>query len=408
MPSTTHTPHALGVAIVTETYPPEVNGVALTVQKLVQGLRRRGHTVSLVRPHQATEPSAQRAGEPDPLAPNDELLTRGLPIPQYPQLRVGLPAKVRLMKHWHTQRPDIVHVATEGPLGWSAVSAAKALGIPVSSDFRTHFDTYSQHYGLGALMPAVRAYLRHFHNRAHSTMVPNPGLRDALSAQGFKRLLVVGRGVDSAQFSPAHRDLALRAQWGVQPQQRVVLSVGRLAAEKNFALLAKAWAAMLEADPTLALVIVGDGPMREAVRAQFPQAVMAGLRRGAELAQHYASADLFVFPSTSETYGNVLPEAMASGLSVVAYDYAAASEWVAGDSRDGIRVALNDEAAFVQACVNSCLQDAQAHQQRRQAARQTALARDWASIVAQIEAHWHSLLPRETLAHSPFAAFHSP
>jgi glycosyltransferase involved in cell wall biosynthesis len=236
-------------------------------------------------------------------------------------------------------------------------------------------------------------------------MVPNEGLRQSLGEQGFRRLLVVGRGVDSAQFSPAWRSEALRAQWGVRADESVILSVGRLAAEKNFELLAKAWSAMQAAKPRLRLVIVGDGPMRDAVRRMFPQAVMAGMRRGADLAAHYASADGFVFPSTTETYGNVLPEAMASGLPVVAYDYAAASEWV-HSGVNGWAVPMDDESAFVQACVRVWCGDSDVSAWRK-AARQTACQRDWASIVSQVEQHWRHLLARESLKPGPFAVFHS-
>lgn len=397
--TTAHNKRNWRVAVVTETYPPEVNGVALTVEKLVQGLLARGHSVELIRPRQAHE-----LGTPRSEAGLSHTLTRGLPIPQYPQLRLGLPARWRLTAQWQRQRPDIVHVATEGPLGSSAISAAKALGIAVSSDFRTNFHTYSAHYGVGWLMPLVRAHLRRVHNRADFTMVPNEGLRQSLSGQGFKRLLVVGRGVDSEQFSPQRRSEALRAQWGVQVDQPVILSVGRLAAEKNFSLLAKAWAAMHAANPRLRLVIVGDGPMRDAVRRMFPDAIMAGMRRGADLAAHYASADGFVFPSTTETYGNVVPEAMASGLATVAYDYAAAAEWIQSGV-NGCTAPMNDEAAFVQACVQAWA-DGQASAWRA-AARQTALQRDWSSIVSQVEAHWRHLLAQESASHGPFAVFHS-
>ncbi len=396
----------LRVAVVTETYPPEVNGVALTVQKLVRGVRARGHEVELVRPRQARHDGNTQT----PCTDADgvvQRLTRGLPIPQYPQLRLGLPAKLVLLQAWHRQRPDIVHVATEGPLGWSAVSAAKVLNIPVSTDFRTNFHTYSEHYGVAWLMPVVRSYLRRFHNRAHSTMVPNEGLADDLADQGFERLLVVGRGVDSAQFSPARRSGALRAQWGVGPDQEVVLSVGRLAAEKNFELLATSWRAMTAVRPDLKLVIVGDGPLRQSVEAMLPDAIMAGMRSGLDLATHYASADHFVFPSTTETYGNVLPEAMASGLSVVAYHYAAAAEWVEPKGlANGRSVSLNDEAAFVAACV-AAVQDRAGQAAMRLAARETALGRDWAAIVEQVLTHWDSLLIAQSPQLSPFAAFHS-
>jgi glycosyltransferase involved in cell wall biosynthesis len=151
---------ALRVAMVTETYPPEVNGVARTIGLMAEGLCRRGHAVQLVRPRQN--------GHDHPGA--GELLARGLAIPRYPQLKMGLPAGAALSRAWSQERPDVVHIATEGPLGWSALAAAQKLEIPVATDFHTNFQTYSRHYGFAWLARPVMAYLRRFHNRAHCTM----------------------------------------------------------------------------------------------------------------------------------------------------------------------------------------------------------------------------------------------
>ena len=157
---------SLRIALVTETYPPEVNGVATTLARVVEGLHRRGHELQLVRPRQKAVP-------PGPLTPRlDEVLMRGLPIPRYPHLRMGLPSKRALVKLWSMARPDVVHVATEGPLGWSALQAARHLHLPVTSDFRTNFHAYSRHYGIGWLNKPIMAYLRKFHNLAACTMVP--------------------------------------------------------------------------------------------------------------------------------------------------------------------------------------------------------------------------------------------
>ena len=385
------------ITVVTETYAPEINGVALTLQRVVQGLCARGHHVSLIRPRQGDEPMPVAQGG------LTQVLTRGVPIPQYPQLRAGLPAKQRLLGLWRRDRPDVVHVATEGPLGWSAVSAAKALDIPVSTDFRTNFHAYSGHYGLGFLTGSVQAYLRRFHNRADSTMVPTDSLREALSHKGFDRLLTVGRGVDTQQFSPQHRQVSLRAQWGAGPDDLVVLYVGRLAAEKNLPLLALAWQAMATVNPKLKLVVVGDGPQRASVLQWCPDAVMAGVRSGADLAAHYASADRFVFPSTTETYGNVIPEAMASGLAVLAYDYAAAAQWVSCGV-NGWKVPMNDEGAFVE-IARMLAHPSSAADAARVAARASASDRDWSQIVWLIEDHWRGLLASKQPVPDRFAAF---
>src|SRR5262245_41152777 len=202
---------ALRIAVVTETWPPEVNGVSLTAARFVEGLRRRGHHIQLVRPRQAP---AERA---DADAGFHEVLTRGMAIPRYPNLRMGLPAKRALEELWTRQRPDVVHLVTEGPLGWSAQRAAQKLRIPAVSDFRTNFHAYSRHYGIGWLGKPILASLRKFHTRTLCTMVPTEVLRAELATLGFRGLRVVARGVDTALFNPARRSEALRASWGALP-----------------------------------------------------------------------------------------------------------------------------------------------------------------------------------------------
>ena len=177
-------------------------------------------------------------------------------------------------------------------------------------------------------------------------MVPTEALRAELQAAGFERTVVVARGVDTQLFDPARRSEALRRHWGVAQGDGVVLYVGRLAAEKNLDLLLQAFAAMQQINPRLRLVLVGDGPLRDALRQRCPEAVFAGQRSGADLAAHYASADLFLFPSLTETFGNVTPEAMASGLPVLAFDHAAAGQLIEhGDN--GWLAPPYDAAAFV-------------------------------------------------------------
>lgn len=375
---------SLRVAVVTETYPPEVNGVALTVQQLVLRLQARHHAIQLVRPRQPVG-----EGPPGDVA-LDEVLGRGLPIPRYPQLRLGLPMKRVLLSHWTQRRPDLVHVATEGPLGWSALQAARKLKLPVSTDFRTNFHAYSRHYGVGWLRQPIAAYLRKFHNLAHCTMVPTPELQRELGTMGFERLLVVARGVDTERFNPAKRSEALRAQWGVTEGQPVLLSVGRLAAEKNLDLLVRCVRAMRQVCPDLKLVVVGDGPERAALQHACPDALLVGSLSGEALAQHYASADLFLFTSLTETYGNVTPEALASGLALLAFDYAAAAELVRhGDN--GLLAPFGDADAFVRRATDLAASPMLA-QHLRERARSTTLAQDWSQIVGQVEAIWAQLV----------------
>lgn len=331
------------IAIVTETWPPEINGVALTVQALALALAAQGHVVELVRPRQACD--AHIAGAPQPF---DEMLTQGAGLPHYPGLRFGLPAGRRLRRRWRATRPDAVYVATEGPLGLSALGAARALGIATSAGFHTRFDDFARHYGVGFLTPLVRLYLRHFHNRADATLVPTTELADFLHRQEFRHVRVLRRAVDTRLFHPARRDAGLRQQWGLTPADLAVVHVGRLAAEKNLPLALHAFRAIQQKHPSARMVMVGDGPMRAALAAAHADVIFAGMRHGEDLARHYANADLFLFPSLSETFGNVTLEAMASGVPVVAFDYGAARE-VIDDGRSGLRVPFADANGFVAA-----------------------------------------------------------
>lgn len=367
---------SLRVAVVTETYPPEVNGVARTLARMVEGLHKRHHDLQLVRPRQAPNSTLPRQRF-------EEILVGGMPIPRYPQLRMGLPSKRSLVRLWSAQRPDIVHVATEGPLGWSALSAAQYLRIPVSSDFRTNFHAYTQHYGLGWLQRPMTAYLRKFHNRAACTMVPTERLRDELQGAGFHRLEVVARGVDTDLFQPLRRSPSLRASWGAQPTDLVMACVGRLAVEKNLALLIEAFRAVRQIRPGSRLLLVGDGPMRGQLQAACPEALFAGQRSGEDLAAHYASADLFLFPSLTETFGNVTVEALASGLPVVAFDYAAAGQLVQ-PGRNGLLSPLDKPRALIEATCRLAKDDA-LRLSMAPTARDTALAQGWEQVIDRFE-----------------------
>jgi glycosyltransferase involved in cell wall biosynthesis len=362
------------IAYVTETYPPELNGVSLTVERTVAYLRHRGHQVELIRPRQPGE-----AARDTPL----ELLTAGCPLPMYQDLRFGMARKHRLQRRFAATQPQLVHVATEGLLGLVAVAAAREFAIPVSSDFRTNFHQYSRYYGLGVFAPVVLAYLRGFHNRTQTTFVPTRLLRETLQQAGFERLRVVGRGVDTALFTPQRRSAALREHWGAVDGP-VLLYVGRLAAEKNVALALAAFEAARTREPGTRLVMVGDGPLRRQLQARRPDVIFAGIQRGEQLAAHYASADVFVFPSESETFGNVTLEALASGLPVVAFDAAAAAEHV-GDGVSGLLVPAGAQGAFIAATCSLAWEHAGLGALRAHA-RQSALRAGWPEVLGRFEA----------------------
>ncbi len=330
-------------AIVTETWTPEINGVALTVQSMEQGLRERGHRVELVRPRQT------RGQRPEA----HERLIASLPLPRYPGLRLGLPATRRLISSWNRHRPDAIYVATEGPLGWSALRAARRLRIPVATGFHTRFDLYMRDYGASFLEPLALRWMRRFHNAAQATLVPTEALRRELHDLGFAHPVRLARAVDTALFRPQRRDDALRAAWGLRAEDLAVIHLGRIAPEKNLDLAVRAFRELQRESPQARFVWVGDGPERARLQREHPDFVFCGVQRGEALARHFASADLFLFPSRSETYGNVTLEAMASGVPTVAFDYGAARECL----RDGVHgAAIADgvreaDDAFVDAAV---------------------------------------------------------
>lgn len=363
------------LALVTETYPPEVNGVAMTLSRIVGGLRARGNMVEVVRPRQKHEKGPAAEGD---------FVVPGVAIPFYDSLRIGLPVIGRLEERWREWRPDVVHVATEGPLGLASLAVAGCLGLPVTSSFHTNFHAYGGHYGVAALRDATLAYLRWFHNRTRCTLAPTRQMVAELAAERFRGLAVMARGVDTALFDPARRDEALRASWGAGAGDPVAVYVGRIAAEKNLGLAVEAFLRLRAREPRMRFVLVGDGPAKEALQKAHPDFHYAGMRRGAELAAHYASGDLFLFPSVTETFGNVVTEALASGLVAVAYDYAATREHVR-EGRNGFAAAFGDPAAFHTAAERALAARA-CWPEIRAAARATALGLTWDAVVGRFEA----------------------
>jgi glycosyltransferase involved in cell wall biosynthesis len=368
---------SLRIAVVTETWPPEVNGVAMTLAKLVQGLSHRNHDVQLIRPRQT------KTDSPMSDSSLEEVLMRGMPIPRYPELKLGLPSKKTLVKTWTLRRPDVVHIATEGPLGWSALQAAKVLKLPVTSDFRTNFQSYSKHYGVGWLRKPIVAYLRKFHNATACTMVPTRELMRTLSQNGFANLKVVSRGVDTKLFNISKRDTSLRSSWGATDDTKVLISVGRMAPEKNLDQVLKTYEALKVTGQAFKLVMVGDGPLKEQFQKRYPEIIFPGMLSQSNLAAYYASSDLFIFPSQTETFGNVTLEALASGIPVLAFDCAAARDWVQ-TGVNGWLIAENNPEGFAAQAV-AIFNSKDLLDQITQSTRQQVVHLDWDQIAEQVE-----------------------
>ena len=352
----------------------------MTLGRIVDGLAQRGHRITIVRPRQRHE--SPRYSETQRVACRQVRLP-GVPIPGYPQLRLGLPASRRLRKIWRLNRPDLVHVATEGPLGASAISVARQLGIPVTSSFHTNFDQYTRDYRIGWLKPVVAAWLRHVHNRTLRTFAPTGDLLRRLADDGYVNLRLLSRGVDTELFAPTRRDDTLRASWGIKPDELVVLHVGRMAAEKNYPLLFRVFDALKAVEPRVRLVLVGDGPMLSAYQRQRPDAIFTGFYTGLNLARHYASGDLYLHASTTETFGNVITEAMASGLAVSAYDYAAAHEFIR-HGENGLVAPVGNETAFFDNAIRLVLEP-RLRASLATAGRATARHLSWDNVIGFFE-----------------------
>lgn len=361
------------ICLATETFPPEINGVSMTLNRLVAGLCRMGHELHVVRPRQFKTDGQFKPAE------YSENLVMGIPIPGYDILKMGVAGFGQLKKVWRSFEPDVIHIATEGPLGMQALYSALRNKIPVVSSFHTNFHSYGKHYHLGWLTGLGLAGLRYFHNKTRLTLVPSEDLRNELNKSGFKNLRIMSRGVDTNLFSPAKRDPELRKSWGVNENQPVLIYVGRLAGEKNIPLAVKAYKQVKEICPDLKFVLVGDGPARKSIEKKHPELIFAGMKRGEELAKYYASGDVFLFPSITETFGNVVTEALASGLVVLGYDYAAPGRYIQ-PGNNGWLAPFDDSDAFLEASkgVFTARND---WSEIRKEARKTAEELNWKAIL---------------------------
>lgn len=358
------------IDIVTDTFAPDVNGVAMTLGRLCDGLRRKGHLVHVIR-------TGEGGGK-------GQTIAASVPLPGYKEVRVGLPGPFKLRKRWLKRRPDAVYVATESPLGSSAIKAANALEIPVAAGFHTNFHQYMEQYRLGGLQPAAMAYLKRVHNRADLTMAPTTDVVDMLRREGFNNVRLLGRGVDTLLFDPTKRDASLRALWGVRAESPVAIVVGRVAAEKNLPFAMECFRKMRERVPDLRCVVVGDGPLRDKLEAENSFVHFAGMQTGEDLARHYASADILLFPSETETFGNVLLEGMASGLVTVSHDYAASARHVE-HAGNGLKCPKGDRDAYLAECFAAldCWHDVDF----RARARNSAESLGWEQVVTAFEDH---------------------
>ena len=382
----------LKIAIVTETWPPELNGVALSLLQICKGLQRLGHKILLVRPTQK-----QKC---DDFAPNRECLVNGQVIPKYSQMQFGWPQYGKVAKSFDEFQPDIVHIVTEGPLGFAVLQVAKNKKIPVTSGFHSAFQDFSRFYDLAFMVKPIQQYLKWFHNNTNLTCVPSQDTAEAIRNFGVTCAVeVIKTGVDVERFSPQLRSLVLRRKWGADENTTVMLYVGRVSPEKEIEVLINSYLLLKNrSERNFKLVIVGDGPdhARLVRLAKNTDIIFTGSLSGTSLAECFASANVFVFASQVETFGNVVLEAMASALPVVAFNYACAKQYL--DSETSWLAPLGDRQQFVTHVLNlpsnKCLQ-----KMGMQAMRKVQQV-GWSHPVQQLESAFYRVIKQATLGHT--------
>ncbi|MET9011158.1 glycosyltransferase family 1 protein [Streptomyces olivaceoviridis] len=364
------------VVIVTESFPPDVNGVAHCALQTARHLVDRGHLPLVVAPAPAP------GSGPDTDAPCPVVRIPSLPLPGYPQVRVALPSR-RLAAALVAHRPDVVHLASPFVLGVRGMAAAARLGIPAVAVYQTDLAGYARTY-MGAGEAAAWRRIRSVHGAADRTLAPSSAAQSDLEEHGVPRVRLWARGVDTARFRPQHRDEALRRE--LAPNGELIVGyVGRLAPEKHVELLSGVCGLA-----GVRVVVVGDGPSQPHLTEALPGAVFLGRRTGGELARIFASLDLFVHTGPFETFCQTVQEAMASGVPVVAPAAGGPLDLV-DHGRTGLLVPPRDAAA-VQEAVRALAADPARRAAYGATARATVEGRTWAAVGDQLIAHYDDVL----------------
>jgi glycosyltransferase involved in cell wall biosynthesis len=294
-------------------------------------------------------------------------------------LRIAAPSRQRALDLIESWRPTLVHVTTEFGVGLAGLFAAREARVPVVSSYHTHFKAYLEFYGLTALDRMAWPYFRWFHNRGLRTFAPSAIVARELDANQIENVRVWSRGVDAVRFSPAMRTAAMRERLGAPDDRPLVLYVGRLAREKGIHVLMRAMRIVRErSGDAVAFALVGDGPAEAECRASAPEGtVFTGKLTGRDLSEAYAAGDVFAFPSITETFGNVVLEAMASGLAVIAPDVGATTEYATTTTARQFRA---QDAEALAAAILDVAGDREARARLQAAGIATARARTWDAV----------------------------
>jgi glycosyltransferase involved in cell wall biosynthesis len=375
----------LRVAYFTESLLPHVDGVSLTLARLFATLEREGVDFRVYSPF---EPG-------DAVSWGDRVRgVRYAHVPRRPEYRVSLPPPRGAAAELAAWRPDLVHVVSPTPMAIWAQRWARRAGVPAVASFHTHFVSYFRYYGAPWAERGGWAALRWFYRRCARVYAPSHSIIRELAAHGITHVDLWTRGIDRARFAPARRDAALRAELGVSDEVPLLLLVSRLVKEKDLADLVEVDRLLRGRGVRFRLALVGDGPMRAELEALLPHAHFAGHQAGTELARWYASADVFVFPSTTETFGNVVLEALASGLPAVVVDRGGPPDQIKGGETGYI--ARANDAADLAGRVGALLTDAALRRAMGERAREAATREhDWEAINRRLIEGYRRVIARE-------------
>ena len=381
----------LRVALFTGNYNYIKDGVSLTLNRLVSFLLQHNVKVLVIAP---TGPRPAMAHEGELLA------VPSLPVPFRAEYRIALGLTSAVKNRIAEFRPDLFHIAAPDIAGHRALRLSKDWNIPAVASYHTRFDTYLQHYNLGFLEPLARRLSRNFYNRCQHVYPPSQSMADTLRHDGITSdLRVWSRGIDRNRFNPNKRDTAWRRGLGIADDEIVIAFAGRLVKEKNTGLLMRVLAALEKRGNKCRGLIIGDGPEAASMKAMNTRTVFAGFLHGDEVPKAYASSDLFMFPSESETFGNVTLEAMASGLPAICAD-ATGSRSIVGNGVNGFLLPANDEIQFV-ACAEKLIRSPELRATLRSAALKRAQEFDWDTINQCLLANYHAAVAEYAANHGP-------
>ena len=359
------------VALYTDTFYPQINGVSNTVYRLANYMKKNKIPYKIFAPHYPGDNGHNY----------DFNICRflSMPFPFYPECRLSIPYYPKLLREMDDFKPDIIHSITQSGIGCSGLRYAKEKNIPFVASFTTNFSMYLKYYKLQYLEEALWGYLKWFHSNAYANFCPSQDTIESLEPKGISNLKIATRGIDIELFSPLKRSEKFRNKYGLNGKTSF-LYAGRLAPEKDLDTLVQSANEIYSKFPAESIfVIVGDGPMREQLAAEMPpNTVFTGYLKGEALSEAYASADVFVFPSGTETLGNVVLEAMASGLPVIAVNSGGVKENVL-NGYNGIMCRYKDKHEFASA-MERFIEDEALKTIMSQNARAYTLSKTWDKV----------------------------